>query len=260
MWAWIWLACGGDKLETEVPTSSAETGTIALSTATTADSAPEVAYFDAQWVYVSAQFGFDVSTQQISTLEYANGSFEFPYIQIVMATDAWSGDYAEIEEHCTILLVLESSVVADWVTDDPRLVWGVDWDPGDVPLSTCGGPGYELDPLEWGVNIAEQFVDGGGWGVAVGELTPGLAKDLEPTFGADLERVVGGTFRISDMLPGDPIETVYGFAYALDDDGVVVDEDEDGQVDPVLPGELHDGTRLLRSAWIQLYTTTYWGN
>ncbi|HHO54599.1 MAG TPA: hypothetical protein ENK18_27920 [Deltaproteobacteria bacterium] len=260
MWVWIWFACGGDKLETMASDTGAEDDPPALATASTADSAPGITYFDAQWIYVSAQLGYNANTQRISTVEYSNKTFGYPYIEIVMATDGWDRTYTDIEEYCSILLVLESSEVADWVIADDRLVWGIDWDPADLPLSTCGGPGYELDPLDWGVNIVQQFAGDGGWGVAIGDLTPELAAALEPVFKDQFPHIVGGTFRIPDMLPGDPLDDIYGFAYAVDDDMIVLDADADGLLDLIPADELHDGTELLRSAWILLYTTTYWGN
>jgi hypothetical protein len=256
------LGCGGDDAGdgTTPPTETGDTDTETdTDTDTPTDTEPPLPeYFEVADIFVEARFGVDVATGEVGVVERLNGTFEYPMIEVFLADAEWSGDVQDVAHYCSILLVLERNPVPDWVSDDPRLVWGVDWDPLDPPLTSCNTPGYELNPFDWGLNVITTFTADPSWGVAVGAPTPALVKQLEPVLGGDVVYLLGGTLHVSSLLASAPIENVYGYAYAVDADLKLVDAEGDNLLDPLLASEVHDGGALLSSAWITLSSLTAW--
>jgi hypothetical protein len=140
-----------------------------------------------------------------------------------------------------------------WVTGNADLWYGVNYR-ADEPVSTCGLPGYELDPAMWGPDpmrvIAGVDYGGLGWGAAVGELSENAERIVSTAFRPeDLPYVFGGSIAVP-MLGGNDNE-VYGFAYLLDDLGAV-HIGEDGSLDAWLADDVRaaaHGPDGIPTAW-----------
>lgn len=286
--ALAWAGCEGAPQETtSSPTGCGAACDTGGTSSPTDTPDPPIVYFPARDLFVQAQFGWDAPNQRVDVVQRINGSWEYPLIEVILATEAWDGNLAAVTEYCSFLFVLESSARADWVSDDPRLVYGVDWDPAPGALTNCNPPLYRLDPFVWGLNPIDRFVSGSTWGVAVGALEPGLADTLAPLLGDDFVYAVGGTFQVGEVLGGGAVTDVYGYGYRVDAGLVLTDAEGDGRLDAMPAAEIlatlptatptgtgHTGVGpgdtapadtagppplpSLPSGWYVLDTTTFW--
>lgn len=238
--AWWLVACGGkdDAASTSEPICPSWGCDDTATTPTTPTVEPPITYFPASDLFVSARFGWDAPNQRVDVVQRINGTFEYPVIEVILATADWDGNLAAVLNYCSILFVLESSARADWVSADPRLVYGVDWDPAPGALTNCNPPLYRLDPFVWGFNVVDRFVADSTWGVAVGALQPALAGELQPLLGDDFVYAIGGTFRVGEVLGGGAVTDVYGYGYAVDADLVLTDAEGDGRLDALLAADV----------------------
>ncbi len=177
-------------------------------------------FFDIGLLTVGGYFTWDESTQQLVTGTSAGVAIE-PGYEITLALSNWNFDRNDTASYCLISLPFVNATPSTVQVGDPRLLWGVDYDPADGAFTNCGTPGYDLDPAIWGPDILDVFVTPytsnyfmaiGAPSVPVSDFFTTYAPTYTPT-------LIGGSLGVPDLLGTTPVgvlEDVYAFAFAVD--------------------------------------------
>ena len=216
---------------------------------------PGSPYFDADSIFLAAQFGYNGSTSSAVAVDFGDGTPYEPGIEIILATANWSFDAADQANYCIIILPLTNSSTAPAAIADPRLFWGAQYNTAEAPLTNCNTPGYELDPNLWGDDVVGLFAVGyygdygDAWFAAVGTPTTDV-DDVLGNYPDIVDFYIGGAIGIPAFLPSNDtpagqVNDVYGFVYETDgnmvlaeDNGYLVNIERDSVI---LPGNIATG-------------------
>ena len=168
-------------------------------------------------------------------------------IVLTLGTASWDQDPANTAEYCVIVIPLtQETGPAAWAGQLQRIWWAVDYTEVEAAFSSCGAPGYELDPLVWGDDIVEIFVGyySTDWGVGLGEPTPLIVSEIEPAFiKAGLNNhLLGARLAVPAFLSidsADGIEDVWAIGYEVDPVTLELVFDGDGFLVPLEKTEVY---------------------
>lgn len=220
----------------------------------TVDTAATNGFFNASDIYVGAYFTYDAANQIPVTGNSDYGPID-PAYEITLALSSWNNDPAATTDYCFIALVLLNATPRPEAIQDPRLWYGVDYNPAEGAFANCDQPGYELDPYYWGDDaVGEWLIDAEFYSASVGELTQAAAdviKGADPTL---IPLTIGGQLGVPEWLPSDVpglVDDVYGFVSPIDQSFNI---DFSGDV---LAADVNQGTNIA-PGFYNLSSLVYW--
>lgn len=153
-----------------------------------------------------AQYGVD-NNNNVVAINSVYGAL-LPQMGLYFGNPVWTGDLADTTNYCTIAFDTPTTVNPAWVTGDPGLWFGLDFDVGSYSSTCSAATTAALDAA---------FLNGFGteWGMAIGEVDATFYPYLY-LFAAYEPNVIGGRGMIPPIDAVAPTEGSYSYGFEID--------------------------------------------
>lgn len=149
-----------------------------------ADSGRHTTGFDARYLRIDADLGYDAALGSLVEVQTAAGAAP-PAIYFLFGTPVWEASGFDLTldaEYCYVVLPLTSSTLAGWAAADATVWYGVDYVDGVAGVVTnCDTADHDVPDQFVGPDIPSALVtDYGGWGIGIGEWGPTIYNYYTP--------------------------------------------------------------------------------